>query len=89
MTQERTYAQRMMEPLDRGEQIETTVRFILDSDDYYIALGHLPNRLSAAAQNAVRTNLTNGYHLFVLRSALTELWTLGQINLADEPYRDM
>lgn len=66
-------------PKTRGQQIEGTIRFVLDNDSYYNALSNMPERIRAAALQAFKEDI-RGYHVMVLRAALNELDRTGMID---------
>lgn len=81
----------IFEPSSRGEQIDASIRFILkyhnESDAYYDSLLNRPNRLNAAAMILFMKGHCDGYHPFVIRSALAELDETGVIDINAQPYQ--
>jgi hypothetical protein len=69
-----------------GEQIETSLRFVLDDDAYYEELGDRPSRLKAAAVQMVREQIGDGYHFKVISFALRVLAEDGLIDGSDPAF---
>lgn len=75
-----------LDPKNRGEQIEGSMRFILDDAAYYESLKYAPNRLNACAMELFLSNDCVGYHANVIRKALQELNSAGFIDYDEPPY---
>lgn len=66
-------------PKNKKQQLEGTLKFILDDDSYYDVLHTNPKRLDAAAIICFQKQLA-GYHASVIRAALIELDSTGKID---------
>lgn len=78
----------ILHPSNKEEQIIGSTAFILDNDAHYDSLQIMPRRLEAAALKIVMAGPygINGYHSFVIRSAMEELEKNGCVALNDPPY---
>lgn len=78
----------IVEPDNRGEQITGSVAWILDNDYLYEDLKDMQARLEAAAMKCFLAGPRgiNGYHDYVIRSAMEELKTTGKIDYDAPPY---
>lgn len=75
----------VLEPKNKGEQIDGAVHFILDNEPYYDSLKYTPNRLNACALKLFISGMT-GYYANVIRKGLQELESSGTIDYAAPPY---
>lgn len=81
------HKQFLINPKDRGEQIEGVVRLVLGNDLYYDSLKHLPNRLNACAIKIFMSyHAWDAYFPSVIRAALRELDNHGKIDLSGYIY---
>lgn len=71
----------------RHEQIDSSVRFILNNDAYYESLRSRPSRVNAAALKMIMDGQHDGYHFRVVRAALRQFSCEGAPGFidADEP----
>lgn len=77
----------IMNPQNRREQIESTLRFVLDNPALYESLLHNPRRLEAAALKLFVSGYgMTGYHADVIRCALRDLDAHGLIEYDSAPY---
>lgn len=73
------------DPKTRGEQIDSSVAFILDNSAFYDSLSNRPARVKAAAVEIVKCGMS-GYHFMVIKAALNQYDQTGVINGDEPPY---
>ena len=76
----------ILDPKNRKEQVEGTLRFVLD-DAHYESLLTTPRRLDAAAIKLFVSGMNMvGYHANVIRKAIRDLDQHGFIDAEAAPY---
>lgn len=82
---DRKLSEIICKPANKGEQIDASIRFILNDEAYFDSLRTRPRRLESAAITLVKTR-QEGFHFQVIRKALWEMDQKGCIDPTDKPY---